>query len=147
VADFGYNQSEGTVVVEAKSANVGLLSSYAFDLFEGSNEFISGTISNSNYDLYIKNSADGMSDKALNSTATVSANTFIKHASGFDTSEAVVVIDETASSEVALTSLPSPSELHIGSRGNNSKFVNGHIKSIKYFPRRLTNAQLVDLTS
>ena len=38
-------------------------------------------------------------------------------------------------------------KLWIGSETGNSQFINGHIKSIKYIPRRLTNAQLQELTS
>jgi len=35
----------------------------------------------------------------------------------------------------------------IGNLNNNQGFLNGHIKSIKYFPRKLTAAQLQELTS
>ena len=42
--------------------------------------------------------------------------------------------------------VPALDELIIGGWGTG-QFINGHIKSIKYYPRRLTNAQLQDLTS
>jgi len=35
----------------------------------------------------------------------------------------------------------------IGNLNNAANFLNGHIKSIKYYPRRLTDAQLQELTS
>jgi hypothetical protein len=37
--------------------------------------------------------------------------------------------------------------LWLGSEGGVSQFANGYLKSIQYYPRRLSNQQLVDLTS
>ena len=37
--------------------------------------------------------------------------------------------------------------LIIGSKTGATEHLNGHIKSIQYYPRRLTNAQLQELTS
>ena len=42
--------------------------------------------------------------------------------------------------------VPTVTTLHVG-RSSAGTALNGHIKSIKYYPRRLTNAQLQDLTS
>jgi hypothetical protein len=38
-------------------------------------------------------------------------------------------------------------KLIIGDGQTSPRYLNGHIKSIKYYPRRLTNAQLQELTS
>jgi len=44
--------------------------------------------------------------------------------------------------------LPSPiATMAIGSTAPHTGFCNSHIKSLKYYPRRLTNAQLQELTA
>ena len=37
--------------------------------------------------------------------------------------------------------------LRLGRNGVDAQFLNGHIKSIQYYPRRLSNAQLQELTT
>jgi hypothetical protein len=39
------------------------------------------------------------------------------------------------------------SQIDIGKLGGGTQYLNGHIKSIKYYPRRLTNTQLQELTT
>jgi hypothetical protein len=44
-------------------------------------------------------------------------------------------------------SVPSVTTLSIGKDESSNYWLNGHIKSIQYYPRRLTNTQLQELTS
>jgi hypothetical protein len=39
------------------------------------------------------------------------------------------------------------SQIDIGKLGGGTQYLNGYIKSIKYYPRRLTNTQLQELTT
>ena len=39
------------------------------------------------------------------------------------------------------------SQINIGKLGGGTQYLNGYIKSIKYYPRRLSNAQLQELTT
>ena len=43
--------------------------------------------------------------------------------------------------------LPTATKMDIGEATYNNSHLNGHIKSIKYYPRRLSNAQLQELTT
>lgn len=56
------------------------------------------------------------------------------------TNGGTVVTDTTTTAPIVAT------KFNIGSFGGSS-YLNGHIKSIKYYPRRLSNAQLVEITS
>ena len=78
----------------------------------------------------------------------IAANTEVKLAVSIQTNNfgasldgGAVVTDTSGTAELNL------SELKIGSNRSGSEILNGHIKSIKYYPRRLTNAQLQALTS
>jgi len=44
-------------------------------------------------------------------------------------------------------SVPSVSQMRVGSYPNNSTYLNGHIESIQYIPRALSNTELQEITS
>jgi hypothetical protein len=43
--------------------------------------------------------------------------------------------------------VPTVNQLVLGNRGGSDAFFNGHLKSLQFYPRRLTNAQLQELTA
>jgi hypothetical protein len=76
-----------------------------------------------------------------------SENTPTKFAGVFKTDDFTAYIDGTSIGTDSSGSVPTVPTLFIGYSGTSNSELNGHIKSIKYYPRRLTNAQLVELTS
>ena len=60
-----------------------------------------------------------------------------------------VVNGSTIGTDNSVTLFSNPTILGIGARAYNlaTEKLNGHIKSIKYYPRRLTDAQLQELTT
>ena len=80
--------------------------------------------------------------------AAANANTFMKYAVGLKTNDFDIARD--GSLDAGDTSIIMPDAidtLAVGMAFNGTTQLNGHIKSIKYYPRRLTNAQLQEITS
>jgi len=145
VADFGFNQSAGSVVVDFNSAGSESDYPHAFSL-DGStvNDAIRMGLNTTNLKQFVVRVA-GVNQCVLNN-GTYSPNDDLKISvaykendfSSSDNGDAVVT--DTSGT------LPSVQTLSIG-KWQNASQTNGHIKSIKYYPRRLTNAQLEELSS
>jgi len=147
VSAFGYNDQAGTVVVEAQVADTSV--SNAGDLriktttgfiFTDAGSRVGGFPAGS-YTVYSPTTSilmrvdtvlsDGQPYKAAYSIAESNSALSVNGSS--------VVIDQTTTIAGKTASL---FEL-----GKGSSFLNGHIKSFKYYPRRLTDAQLQELTA
>ena len=138
VADFGYNQSAGTLVttVETFDADYG---SYAWTI-NGTNDTFAYTHSSGAWRIA---GAGG----TVAYVGSLPSDDFFKLGYAFDESGSAALAD---GGSVTSPSHSQPTEvqtLHVGGTANSTAQLNGHIKSIKYYPRRLTNAQLVELTS
>ena len=141
VADFGYNDDAGSLVIDYDTPNIqvsdrllSLSTGFANRVFDIS---LSGT------DLINYSDASGQINLgSLTSAGKVavafeSAKEFVGVKDG-----AVITVDPTT------TAVTRPEALYIGTWFTASdRFPNGHIKSIKYYPRRLSNAQLQELTT
>ena len=144
VADFGYNQSAGTVVAEVvdyTSKPTG--SNYVVSLDDN-------TASNRNQIIRYNNA--WIYDVKVSNVTQVSQNLGTtndpaKVAFAFKLNDFAATEDGDAVVTDTSGTVPNVTKMTIGSAYNNSAQLNGHIKSIKYYPRRLTNAQLQDLTS
>jgi hypothetical protein len=145
VADFGYNQSEGTLFVELQH----------FDPRTGSKiatgaGFGDGTTNNRMW--YYQNKGQwigvsgGVSQFGMTGSEP-SENTPTKFAGVFKTNDFTAYIDGTSIGADSSGSAPQVPTLFIGYSGTTNSELNGHVKSIKYYPRRLSNAQLVEITS
>ena len=79
-----------------------------------------------------------ISEGVLNKTAVA----FVENSTGVSTNGSV------AESGDGTSSVPSgTTTVRFGHNINSGNALNGHIKSIQYYPRRLTNAQLQELTA
>ena len=137
---FGYNQKAGTVVVEWNSpddtAHIVNLNTDASNrwviLKDAGNQksFISdGGAAVMNVVIAAAPSGDNKSGMSVSSA---SGNGVINGGS---------VVSDTS------VSVPNATTLSIGKDEASNYYLNGHIKSIQYYPRRLTNTQLQELTS
>ena len=149
VADFGYNQSAFTVFIEA---------SHLYDTFPTFNRFWElrgggdslGLYGNGGGSSYMSMTVGGVSQITFSdgAAAAADANTFMKYGIGLKTNDFDIARD--GSLDAGDTSVTMPDAIdtfNIGKANANAAILNGHIKSIKYYPRRLTNAQLQDITS
>ena len=143
VADFGYNQSAGTVFIEAAINGIdGTYSRYV--QFNGSPNNL-GIYHHPSLDrvVYDKGTVGSL---AHSSTGTLGS--FDKIIASSDSSGGAIDTN-SGSLDTTTTTVDSgvTTVIYLGSSGGVNNFLNGHIKSIKYYPRRLSNAQLVELTS
>ena len=156
VADFGYNQSEGTLFVDfdMKYKESGSLFPRVVEIAKASsnadrikiqvveNTGVLTAQSYTNFNIQANLNLGARTGGSLDATKVAFAfkeNDFAASDNG-----------DTAVTDTTGTFAPSVGRdtLAIGKQANASNnFLNGHIKSIQYYPRRLTNAQLQDLTS
>ena len=146
VSAFGYNQEAGTVVVEVDSMKAGvsqrLLSIYdpadpnnnRTDLLKNGNHFLQhftndGGVNQTNHAVSV------LGLTSLKVAATIALDDYSMCVNGG------TVVAETDGTPT----VPRVDTFRLG--GGLSSPLNGHIKSLKYFPRRLTDAQLQELTS
>ena len=139
-ADFKkwFNADEGTTYIDAASARNG---SYALTIHDGTNNnyIVGGRLASSGSAGIV--SANGAIQANFGSTATDA-----KIAFAYDTNDFAVSVNGGASANDTSGIIPIVNQVRIGAAYNGDININGHIKSIKYYPRRLTNAQLQELT-
>jgi len=136
VADFGYNQSEGTVFVEIADKNGGVLSALGDGTFTNDLRFgVAGS-----------NVARGTGSGFTNLVQAGGYADGIKIAVRIDEDNYQSSEDGNISSIDTSASLPpNPESILIGR--DYGAYINGHIKSIRYYPRGLTATQLQEITS
>jgi hypothetical protein len=143
VADFGYNTKVGSVVSEYLPIKVTSDVSAVFEISSDSTDdraYHSASTGNH----WLVRSGNAVSAKIDVGTVAEGANkvsgVYKKDDFAISLNGASVSTDTSGNVPTSIT------EINMGSL-YNGYYLNGHIKSIKYYPRRLSNAQLVELTS
>ena len=147
VSAFGYNQDAGTVVVEVDSvddgANTGIVS-----LDDGTtSNMMSIQHSQTPKSYFVIRSGNVAQASPELSTWLAGERTL---ALSYKENDFAFTEDGAAVTPVNSATVPSITTLNIGKFASNvNSFGAGlcHIKSLKYYPRRLTNTQLQELTS
>jgi hypothetical protein len=140
VTDFGYNQKSGTVVVEWNSPDDTMhIANFNTD---ASNRWVI-LKDTGNQKSFI---SDGGS-AVMNSVIAAAPSGDNKSGMSISSSSANGVINGGSVVSDTSVSVPSVTTLSIGKDESSNYWLNGHIKSIQYYPRRLTNTQLQELTS
>ena len=141
VDNFGYNDDAGTVVVDYDTPNIQVSDRLLSLSTEFTNRVFDISLPGTNLINY-SDASGQINLGSLTSTGKVavafkSAKEFVGGKDG-----AVITVDPTT------TAVTRPETLYIGTWATTSdRFPNGHIKSIKYYPRRLSNTQLQELTT
>ena len=145
-SDFGYNQREGTVVQEFSTANTYIANENAFSDGTNDNRIMWGLNSNAGRAPYI--SSGGTNTVALINNSGLASGVQSKLGIAFASNDVASSLDGGAVATDTSATIPSQITilyLGVGAVGSGT-FINGHIKSIKYYPRRLSNDQLQELT-
>ena len=142
---FGFNPDKGTVVVDwshfmtddvAGGMAVGFdngSSNERMWFYGNKGQWIGSVGGVTSFNLIAPNPADFVSHKA---------------AAVYGLDDFALVVDAGSVLSDTLSGVPSVTAMRIGgTTATTLIFLNGHIKSIQYYPRRLTNAQLQELTS
>jgi len=147
VADFGYNQDAGTVVVEVDCFTT-TGNNIVFELADGTStsDRLYSTVDFDSVQWVVAYS--NLVQASLPDGA-VATNTFFKTASRFADNDFAHVFSDGGAVKVDTSgSWPKVIDtLKMGHQVSGTQQLNGHIKSIQYYPRRLTNTQLQELTS
>lgn len=150
VADFGYNQSAGTLLIDYLYQSLGSGELGRYLELGGSNPSQDRILlylseSSENTALQIRTTGGG-TQTGLNVSTPIGQ--FNKVASGFSKDDVAAVSNGGSAVIDTLADIPANIvELDIGSSSSNIADVGVvYIKSIQYYPRRLTNAQLQALT-
>jgi hypothetical protein len=138
-----YNQSEGTLFGEARLARQA--SGFTPILFIG--------VSGSGVDIrYRATAATGFDvtvasavEAGLSGESAISANATARVIGAYKANDFAMVQNGGAAQSDSSGTLPSPVQLHVGSDGGT--FLNGHVRKIAYYPRRLSNTLLQQLTT
>jgi hypothetical protein len=140
-----YNAAEGTIYAEAVA--VGLRNpgaQYQVTLgTSGTNEnrirFVDGNVAAQIH------SSSGETF-AYSTAATI--NTAYKTALAYKANDAAAAINGTASATDTSVTLPSAlTAMYLGQNAVNTQQINGHLRRITYYPRRLANAELQSITA
>lgn len=145
VTAFGYNQSAGTVVVECQHFTPETTNpAAAVALDDGSQN---------NRLWYYQNkgqwigSNGGVTQFSIDG-ADPAENTELKAGMVYSKDDFALYVDGVSSgSDTSGSVAEGVTTLHVGKAGGVTTPLNGHIKSIQYYPRRLTDAQLQELTA
>jgi hypothetical protein len=144
-----YNQSEGTTVVECenvgtKSSNFQVPIGYRSDLLSSATTIEVFQQNGSFY--YLVRLTDPLDDQVgINVNMSSTINSYIRYSFAYKENDFGYFINNTLYTDSS-GSLPSGiDEAAIGSNGNTTR-LNGHIRRISYYPKRLTNIQLQELT-
>lgn len=140
-----FNAAEGTLYVEGQSENAtndsGRLASInngtaaeRFELLYSSASEAQAIISDGNV-------------TQASFTEAVTKTNVIKIALAYEINNSNASINGSSEATDTSCTMPTVTQLNIGSRQSASNPINGHIRRITYYPRRLSNAELQAITS
>jgi hypothetical protein len=150
VTDFGYNQKAGTVVVEFDSnGSDGADYPRVFSLSNTSGTDLTRFLINPTNTTTVAVITAGSGVALAGWSGSISENTTETVAVAIKKDSFAASLSGASTQEDTSGNMPAASNiLAIGTQSNlGNNFLNGHIKSIQYYPRRLTNTQLQELTA
>lgn len=138
-----YNQSEGTIFTHAKT-NVTDNNRVVVNAQNGTyNRIGVSTCQAIGYNLaYIGNNYDTQLTRSFGSASTG----YRKVALAYANNNSNTAVDGNVSTEDTQCTIPAVSQFRIGGISTSNNVLNGHIKKIAYYPKRLSNQELVDMT-
>lgn len=140
-----FNAAEGTIIAELSSwSSLAAVPSSVCGFDDGSsnNRMYLRTLSGRAYQVV----SVGGSTVVNSGLGAVSAGANVKMSGAFKENDFSGSLAGAAAIADANGEIPSVTKLNIGSRGS-ADFLNGHIKSLRYYPKRLTNTELQELTA
>lgn len=146
VADVSgfYNQSEGSAVVEFSVKGVPPAVQCAATFSDGTqdNEVVLLT-----YDVLTQLVIRESASSTVGFVDTAVADTPIRMAAAWRANDAALSQEGGAVQTDGSVVLPTVTKLNIGSIGDNTSFLNGHLRRFTYYPRRLPNETLQQLST
>ena len=147
VSDFGYNTSVGSVVAEVAAHNTDSNAAAHYTLSKTTlgSEWVSTYSSGTSVAFRVR---EGGSDQGVINISDDIRTSGAKTGFAFKKDDFAAVVNGGAvSTDISGSMASGIEELKIAGFGSNPRQLCGHIKSIRYYPRRLTNAQLQEITT
>lgn len=139
-----YNQSEGTFVVDWDcGGQTGSVSDSIHILNAAENAYHNMRVESGLYRAYILGTTNGLAQAG----AAWVANVLAKQALAYKLNDSTMAVNGTAQTTDTLCDVITATKMHIGHRGTGNLSANGHIKRLRYWNTRRTNAQLATLTT
>lgn len=141
---FGFNEDEGTVFVEGRTSSS--LISALFTINDNSiNNRISQRLTGSNVQALIVN--EGTTQSSINVSNHI-IGSFSKSALTYQENNFNNASQGTlGTADTSGTVASSLTQIELGTSRSPSNMLNGHIKKLQYFPRRLSDTELQEITS
>jgi hypothetical protein len=132
-----YSAGAGGLVVRVRpSTVVGTRPAIQFD-DNTANEIIALQGNTTNPELSI---VDGGSPQAQIDAGTIAANTAYNLGGAWDTNNCAAAVNGGAAVTDTSATIPTVTQARLGSDGTN--YLNGHLQTVRYWPQRLTNAEV-----
>ena len=146
---FGYNQGAGTIVVEATFSSTSYpLNSNLVSFADSSSTDTTRFWVWSGADASVRWTVVENSSSQADLVKAYTGGQEFSIAGAYKLNDFAVSIDGgSISSDTSGIVTSNVSTMNIGSKTGSAEYVTGHIKSIAYYPRRLSNAQLQALTA
>ncbi len=143
---FSYNAGESTIMIDGSFAVFDATNAYMVALHDGSASQLAGILRMGgalNHNVQV-----GASTEVLSSLGTIAAGQAMKIAAGWQVNDDAAVRDGgTPVVDTFLPSLPAPATtLQIGARNDGSETMSGHIRYLAYYPRKLSNTEIQEMT-
>lgn len=138
-----FNASEGTLNVQGNVSAPSGGTRRLVQIGSGGDRIAIGLATTTSARLFVDNSSVTQGDSSVAVASSASLNNV---AGSYKANDFIVASNSVLGSADASGTLPTVSNLYVGSDGGTAQFAGGHIRRIEYYSRRLTNAQLQFLT-
>ena len=138
-----YRQDEGTFYVEGSCSNFANSPIFVIPHNGTSNNYLNSPIMTTGGNARISGVVSGVSWTNVTTANSVAVNTTAKVSATYRASDQATCLNGGAVATGTNTSLPAVTTLNIGTwRTGAGNSINGHIRRIAYYPRRLANTEL-----
>ena len=150
VERFAYNQSKGSVVATGSTVSTVGAGKEMINLNDGTNsnymQLNKTAFTNQTRARFFVITGNTTQAQIFSAVGSVSAGSVNKHAGAFQKNDFAFVFDGSLKGVDTVGEVPPVTTVTLGASATSAQQLNGHIKSVQYYPLRLSNAQLQALT-
>ncbi len=139
-----YRQAEGTFTIQYDPKVLGSYTAFAATDGSALSRIQHTPFAGGSYGFFV---ADNNVPQANISTGTAVIGAVNKFAAGYKVNDFAASLNGSATQTDTSGTVPVVSQLHIGALASVAEKINGTIRKITYYPQRLSNAELVEMTA
>jgi len=150
VERFAYNQSKGSVVATGSTVSTVGAGKEMINLNDGTNsnymQLNKTAFTNQTRARFFVITGNTTQAQIFSAVGSVSAGSVNKHAGAFQKNDFAFVFDGSLKGVDTVGEVPPVTTVTLGASATSAQQLNGHIKSVQYYPKRLSNEELELLT-